>query len=465
MVCTIGPATESVSAIKDLYDAGMSVARINLSHGDHEQYRRFIKNIRAASKNIAVMFDTKGPEIRTGMVKDGTVLKEGSIFHLTTNRILGDDHAVYVDYPGLLRDVKKGDHIMMDSGFLELRVIGKNKTDIICRVISGGPLGNQKGVNHPSCVSDIPGFTKQDRSDLELGVALGIDFVAASFVRYPEDVLKIKDFLKLHPHIKVFAKIETGLAVKNFDEILTVSDGIMVARGDLGVELPEEEVPLIQKDIIRKCNLAGKPVVTATQMLESMVSAPRPTRAEASDVANAILDGTDAVMLSEETAIGKYPAKAVEVMVNIAEKTEAVLKVHRRKCSTSTDDAIADAAADIVEETGIHKIIVSTCSGYSARLMSAYRPHADIIAVTPNEYVVRQMSLYWGVMPILINNSGVGSTRALIYHSVKTALDKGLLRRSDKVVVTAAHPFNVRGKTNLLELHTVGELIDRGPTA
>ncbi len=465
IVCTIGPGTESVSAINDMFNAGMSVARINCSHGDHLQYRRFINNIKSVSKDIAIMLDTQGPEIRTGMVEQGTFLKNGCVFTLTTKKLLGNDKQVHVTYSGLVEDVKIGDSILIDSGFIELRVDKKTKTEIICTVITGGPLGNQKGVNHPGALARIPVFTKKDRCDLEFGLCHGMDFVAASFIREAKDVVSIKSFFKNHPHVKVIAKIENSRAVENIDSIIEAADGIMVARGDLGVELPQEKVPLIQKDIIKKCNLAGKPVITATQMFESMVSNPRPTRAEASDVANAILDGTDAVMLSEETAIGKYPVKAVQMMVKIAANTEPSLELHRKRHISTADDAIANAVNHIVEEIGIDKIVVATCSGYSARLISKYRPHADIIAVTPTEQVVRQMSLCWGITPVLIHNNGVSSTRDLIYSSIHTASVHGLVKKTDKVIVTAAHPFNIRGRTNLIELHTVGEILHRGPSA
>jgi pyruvate kinase len=441
----------------------MSVARINCSHGDHAQYRRFIKNIRAVSKDMAVMFDTQGPEIRTGKVEPGTVLKTGSVFTLTTRDVMGDDKQVSVTYKGLVNDVRKGDMILIDSGFIELKVLKKSKTEIFCRVVDGGNLGSQKGVNHPACMAKIPGFTKKDKEDLRFGKTVGIDFVAASFVRGPNDILKIREFLG-NDHVKILAKIENARAVENFDKILEVADGIMVARGDLGVELPAADVPIIQKELIYKCNLAGKPVVTATQMLESMVRSPRPTRAEVSDVANAIFDGTDAVMLSEETAVGKYPARAVDFMVKIAEKTESVLELHREREVVSPDDAIASAAFTICEQTGVDNIVVATCSGYSARLISKYRPHANIIAVTPSDHVVRQMGIYWGIIPVMLKDS-VHSTRDLIYYSVLKAHKNGLLKNSDKIVVTAAHPFNIRGKTNLLEMHTVGELIRRGASA
>jgi len=441
----------------------MNVARINCSHGDHLQYRDFIKNIRSVSKDIAIMFDTQGPEIRTGMVKDGTVLQTGSTFKLTNEKLIGDEKEVHITYHGLVDDVKNGDAILIDSGFIELKVIGKTGKDIMCRVIAGGPLGNQKGVNHPAGLARIPSFTRKDKEDLTFGLAHGIDFVAASFVKGAEDVNKIKVFLKNHPHVKVLGKIENATAVKNMDEIIRAADGVMVARGDLGVEVPEEKVPIIQKEIIKKCNIAGKPVVTATQMLESMVSKPRPTRAETTDVANAVLDGTDCIMLSEETAIGMFPAKAVETMVKIANITEPVLELHRKFNTISRDDAVANAICRIVEETDITKVVVCTCSGHSARLISKYRPQADIIAVTPVEQVVRMMGIFWGVVPLVVRDH-VHSTRDLVYHSIKAAYDKGLLNRKEHVVVTAGSPFNIRGRTNLIEIHHVGEILDRGPS-
>jgi pyruvate kinase len=464
IICTIGPGTESVSAIRKLFDAGMSIARINCSHGDHAQYRRFIRNIRKVSQDIAIMLDTQGPEIRTGMVEDNTVLKDGSTFKITTRKIKGNQNEVSVTYSGLVADAKKGDRIMIDSGFLELKVLSKTKTDIICRVINGGPLGNQKGVNHPGCLARIPAFTSKDREDIRFGMTHNIDYVTASFVRDGSDVKKIKAFLKNgRPHIHVLAKIENSVAVDKLDEIMKVADGIMVARGDLGVELPQEKVPLIQKRIIKKCNNAGKPVVTATQMLESMVNSPRPTRAEASDVANAILDGTDAIMLSEETAIGRFYEKAVDTMVRIARNTEPGLNIHRGLDIRSSDDAIADAVHDITKTLKIDKIVVATCSGHSARMVSKHRPKSDIIAVTPNEHVVRRMGLYWGIVPLLLRDGNIHSTRDLIYRSLHTAHKKGLLRKADMVVVTAAHPFNIRGRTNLIEVHSVKEILERGP--
>ncbi|MBW2968003.1 pyruvate kinase [Candidatus Woesearchaeota archaeon] len=464
IICTIGPATESVSAIRKLYKAGMSMARINCSHGDHPQYRRFIRNLRTVSKDIAIMLDTQGPEIRTGMVDENTVLKDNSTFKLTTRKIKGNQNEVSVTYHGLVQDAKKGDRILLDSGFIELKVLSKTKTDIICKVINGGPLGNQKGVNHPGCLARIPAFTKKDKEDLGFGMTHNIDYVAASFVRTAQDIRNIRAFLKTRrPHTHILAKIENSVAVENIDSIIKEADGIMVARGDLGVELPQEQVPLIQKMIIRKCNLAGKPVVTATQMLETMVTNPRPTRAEASDVANAILDGTDAIMLSEETAVGRFYEKAVDTMARIARNTEPSVNCHRGIDTKSDDDAIADAVHDITRTLNADKIVVATCSGHSARMVSKNRPKADIIAVTPNEHVVRRMRLYWGIIPLLLRDGKIDSTRDLIYYSIHTGTRQGLLKRSDKVVVTAAHPFNIKGKTNLIELHSVKEILDRGP--
>jgi len=442
----------------------MNIARINCSHGDRKQYLGFIRKIRAVSKDIAIMLDTQGPEIRTGLVKTGTVLKQDSEFILTTKKILGDDEQVYVNYKGLVSDVKPGEKIFIDSGFLSLRVKRKTKDSIICKVVNGGPLGNRKGVNHPACLAKMPVFTKKDREDISFGLKNGIDFVAASFIRGPKDVIQIKSFLGKH-HVKVIAKIENSRAVENIDKITAVADAVMVARGDLGVELPQSRVPLIQKMIIRKCNVAGVPVTTATQMLESMVRSPRPTRAEAGDVANAILDGTDSVMLSEETAIGKYSDKAVSMMVQIARITESALQVKTRRHKTNLDEAIAKAVHDIVEDVGISKVVVATCSGFSAQLIAKYRPNADIIAVTPTEQVVRQMALYWGIHPLLLKDGGIKSTRDLIFNSIKTAYNRKMIKKSNRVVVAAAHPFNIKGKTNLLELHTVGDILKRGPSA
>jgi len=410
------------------------------------------------------MLDTQGPEIRTGMVRPGTTLKKGQKFTLTHNKIEGDNTKVFITYHELYKDVKPGDALFMDSGFLELKVVKIKGKDIICKVISGGALGNQKGVNHPAGVANIPSVTKKDIDDIKFGLAHNIDFIAASFVRKPEDILKIRSLLKNHGHVKIIAKIENSMALDNIDSIIAVADAVMVARGDLGVEMPEEEVPIIQKDIIKKCNLAGKPVITATQMLESMVSNPRPTRAEATDVANAILDGTDAIMLSEETAIGDYPDTAVKVMTKIAKNTEKYLELHRKFDPTSIADSIALAINYMIETSDIKTVVACTRSGYTARLIAKYRPHAHIIAATNEERVIRRMGIYWGVTPILISKN-VKSTRDLIFNSIKKALTEKVVNKKEKIIITAGHPYHVKGTTNLIEVHKVGEILKHGPTA
>ncbi|MFC1722594.1 pyruvate kinase [Nanoarchaeota archaeon] len=458
IVCTIGPATESVSQLKKLYDAGMTVARINMSHGNHLQYRKFIKNIKAVSEKIAILIDTQGPEIRTGDVKPNTILKDGQKFTLTNKKCLGDNTKAYISYHKLVDDVKPGDALFIDSGFLSLKVLKTTKTDIICKVLAGGPLGNHKGVNNPSSVSKIASVTKKDREDIKFGLAHDIDFIAASFVRKPEDIKTIRSLLKKHPHVKIIAKIENALAVSNLDGIIKEADAVMVARGDLGIEISQDKLPIVQKEIILKCNLAGKPVITATQMLESMVEKPLPTRAESTDVANAILDGTDAVMLSEETAIGKYPDTAVKMMVKISKNTEKFLELHRHLTPESTADAIALAINHILENTDIDKVVVCTRSGYSARLVAKYRPHSMIIAATNQKRVVRRMGLYWGVYPVLIENN-IKSTRQLIYHSLKNAVKAKLLKKSERAIITAGHPYHLKNTTNLIEIHKVSDLL------
>ncbi len=464
IVCTIGPGTESVSMIKKLYSAGMNVARMNCSHGDRLQYRKFIKNIKSVSNKIGIMLDTQGPEIRTGMVRPNTVLKKGHKLTLTTKKIEGDENQVYITYHELYKDVKPGDQLFIDSGFLELKVLKTKGRDIICKVISGGPLGNQKGINHPAGVANIPAVTKKDIEDIKFGLSHDIDFIAASFVRRPEDITKIRSLLKKHTHVKIIAKIENSLALDNIDSIIAVADAIMVARGDLGVEMPGEELPMIQKEIIRKCNIAGKPVITATQMLESMVNNPRPTRAESTDVANAILDGTDAVMLSEETAIGKYPDTAVRMMSKIAKNTEKYVKMHRKFEPVSIADSIALSINYMIETSDIKSVVACTRSGYTARLIAKYRPHAQIIAATNEERVVRRMGIYWGVYPVLITKN-IKSTRDLIYHSIRRAVEHKLVKKNDKLIVSAGHPYHIKGTTNLIEIHKASEILSYGSGA
>ncbi|MBI4738541.1 pyruvate kinase [Candidatus Woesearchaeota archaeon] len=458
IISTLGPATEDFSHVKRLVDAGMNVARLNFSHGNYAQFHRIIHNVRRASKTVAILLDTMGPEMRTGMVEKNAVLKKGQIFTLTTQKCIGNSRRVYVTYHHLAREVKKGDKLLIDNGFIELEVTRTTKTDIICKVITGGKLADQKGINYPGHATKQPSVTKKDRADIAFGLLEGIDIIAVSMVRKPGDVLAIKKLLGAHKHVRVLAKIENYDAVKNFDGILAVADGIMVARGDLGVELPTEAVPLIQKHIIKKCNIAGKPVVTATQMLESMVTNSRPTRAEASDVANAILDGTDAVMTSEETAIGEFPVHAVKMLVKIAMETEKSLSLKRDIPIRSSDDAIAKAVDDIVEKTDIDKILVCTYSGYSAQTVSKFRPRLPIIAITPDDNTVRYLNMVWGAIPLKLSKE-VSSLRELLLRGVELAYKEGLLLKTDKVIMTAAHPLNVRGRMNMIEVHKVSDIL------
>lgn len=460
IITTIGPATEDFEQVKRLIDAGMNVARLNFSHGNYPQFHKIIQNVRKASKTTAILLDMQGPEIRTGMVEKDTVLKKGQEFSLTTEKCIGNSKKVSISYHNLVREVKKGDALMIDNGFLELEVINTTKTDIKCKVITGGKLLSQKGINYPGHATKQPAVTKKDKSDLEFGLKEGVDIIAVSMVRKAENVLEVKKLLGKHNHVKVLAKIENYDAVKNFESILAAADGIMVARGDLGVELPPEAVPLIQKHIIKQCNLAGKPVITATQMLESMVTNARPTRAEASDVANAILDGTDAVMTSEETAIGQYPIHAVKMLAKIAAETEKSLTLKRNMQINTTDDAIAKAVDDIAATTDINKIVVCTYSGYSAQTVSKFRPRLQIIAVTPIESTYRTLNLVWGAVPVLLAKK-VSSMRELIYQAVGQAHKEAILTKNDKIVITAAYPLSVRGRTNILEVHKVADILDK----
>jgi pyruvate kinase len=462
IVCTIGPGTESLKQIKKLVQAGMSIARINFSHGNYDQYAGMIKHIKSASRSVGILLDTKGPEVRTGLIHDNVHLSVGQLFTLTTRKIVGNSSVVHVTYAPLPKQMKRGDPILIDDGLIELRVEKVKGKDVICRVISSGDLGNQKSVTLPKKKIKLQSITKKDEQDIRFGLRHGIDFIAASFTRSGRDILEIKKIAKSHPHVKVIAKIECQEAVNNFYDILSVADGVMVARGDLGVELPLEDVPLIQKFIIEQCNLAGKPVITATQMLETMVYNKRPTRAETSDVANAILDGTDAVMLSEETAIGKYPFQAVKFMRKIAEKIEPKILGKHKHTIIKSDDAIAKAVFDIAKVTKIKKVIVCTYSGFSAELVSKYRPDVDIIAVTPVSETVRQLSLVWGAEPVLLSPAmehRIHSTGDLIKFAVKEAYKNKFVKKDEKVLITAAHPLNIRKRTNLLEIHEVRELL------
>ncbi|AGL01851.1 pyruvate kinase [Desulfoscipio gibsoniae] len=472
IVCTIGPTSESITILEQLMLAGMNVARLNFSHGTHDDHARRLAAVRKAAgnvgKNIAILLDTKGPEIRLGYLeKDFVRLKTGDSITLTTETIKGNERILPVSYRGLPKDVKPNDRILISDGLIALRVNSIAGEKINCTVENGGEITSQKGVNVPDVYVKMPAITEQDERDIIFGIENNFDFVAASFVRRANDILIIRKIIEDNGgQMDIISKIENREAVNKLDEIIEVSDGIMVARGDLGVEIPPEEVPLIQKTIIDKCKQAGKPVITATQMLESMIQNPRPTRAEASDVANAILDGTDAVMLSGETAAGKYPVEAVETMARIAARAESaikfdeLLKNRRRVLSKTVTDAISHATVSTALDLGAAAIITSTESGYTAKMVSKYRPQAPIIAVTPKRTVLRKMALVWGVQPLLVGRTE--DTDSMISAAVEVSLAAGLIKAGDLIVITAGVPVGVHGTTNLVKVHTVGEIIAKG---
>ena len=475
IVCTLGPATDDYETIKSIISAGMNVARFNFSHGTHEKHKKRLDMVRRAESELSVpigiLLDTKGPEIRTGLLKGHkpAVLRVGSSFILTTKRIEGDESAVYVDYEKLPLEVSVGQSILIDDGKIRLEVKEiRDGTDIVCVVVDGGELGEQKGINIPGADISLPVLTERDISDLKWGVENNIDYVAVSFVRKPSDIIEIKEVLSRlgSPGTKVIAKIETKQAVDNFTHILEVSDGIMVARGDLGVELPTEDVPVIQKSIIKQCNDRGKPVITATQMLESMMSSPRPTRAEASDVANAVFDGSDALMLSGETAAGKYPVESVKMMVRIIEKAESeMLKGYKTPrvsglTFNSIPDAVSHATCTIADDLSAAAILTSTSSGATARMVAKYRPVSPIFAATPLSKTEHELALVWGVYPFVV--SAVYSTDDAISVGVEALLERGWIGEGDLLVITAGVPIGTPGTTNLIKVHSAGRIIAKG---
>ncbi|MGF9714906.1 MULTISPECIES: pyruvate kinase [Paenibacillus] len=474
IVCTIGPVSESLDMFKKLINAGMNVARLNFSHGDFEEHGARIANARKASqelgKNLAILLDTKGPEIRTGKLKDDQKVEliQDRLITLTTEEVLGDADRVSITYRDLYKDVRIGSTILIDDGLIGLSVEDIRGTDIVCRIKNGGLLGSKKGVNVPGVKINLPGITEKDANDIIFGIQQGVDFIAASFVRKASDVMEIREILERHnaAHIQIISKIENQEGVDNLDEILEVSDGLMVARGDLGVEIPAEDVPIVQKAMIKKCNQVGKPVITATMMLDSMQRNPRPTRAEASDVANAIFDGSDAVMLSGETAAGKYPVESVLTMARIAERAEQALE-HREifirqsnAQQTTVTEAISQAVANSALDLDAKAILTATESGYTARMVSKYRPKAPIIAVTPDDRVLRRLSLVWGVMPV--KGESCSSTDQLFEHAVDASVKTGLVSLGDLVIITAGVPVGRSGTTNLIKVHQIGEMIAKG---
>lgn len=472
IVCTIGPASDSLDKMKQMISKGMNVARLNFSHGTHEEHAKRVQLVREASGElgtvVGIMLDTKGPEIRTGLLAaDKITLVAGNNIVLTTEEIQGSADRLSISYKGLSNDVQPGSKILLADGLVELEVLSVENTEILCKIVNGGEIGSRKNVNLPGVVANLPAVTEKDVADILFAVEHGLDFIAASFVRTASDVLDVRRVLEEHnSEIQIIAKIENHQGVENIEEILKVADGIMVARGDLGVEIPTEEVPLIQKMIIQKCNKVGKPVITATQMLDSMINNPRPTRAEATDVANAIFDGTDAIMLSGETASGKYPIEAVEMMDRIGVRTERALgfdEILGRKEIAPTrtvTDAISYATCSTALDLGATAILTSTKSGHTARMVSKYRPKARIIAVTPKMDVVRKLSLVWGVMPLLVSETT--GTDEMIAASIQTALAANYIKCGDLVVITAGVPVGVPGTTNLLKVHIVGDVVARG---
>ncbi|MFJ7637538.1 pyruvate kinase [Peribacillus sp. NPDC097206] len=472
IVCTIGPASESVEKLAQLIEAGMNVARLNFSHGNHEEHAARIRNIREASektgKQVAILLDTKGPEIRTNnMENDSIELTAGKEVTISMQEVLGTPERFSITYEGLLYDVQAGSRILLDDGLIGLEVlaIDETKKEIHTKILNSGTLKNKKGVNVPGVSVNLPGITEKDEKDILFGIEQGIDFVAASFVRRASDVLEVRELLQQNKaeHIQIIPKIENQEGVDRLDEILEVADGLMVARGDLGVEIPAEEVPLVQKDMIKKCNNAGKPVITATQMLDSMQRNPRPTRAEASDVANAIFDGTDAIMLSGETAAGTYPVEAVQTMHNIASRAETALNYRDILTRNSKSDRhnVTDAIGESVAHTALNlnagAIITPTESGHTARMISKYRPKAPIIAVTSNEDVSRRLALVWGVYPQM--GPKAETTDDMLQTAIDQSLESGIVSHGDLVVITAGVPVGEIGTTNLMKIHVLGEVL------
>ncbi|MDW4093494.1 pyruvate kinase [Staphylococcus saprophyticus] len=475
IVCTIGPASESEEMLEKLIKAGMNVARLNFSHGDHAEHKARIDTIRKVSKRlgktVAILLDTKGPEIRTHNMKDGLIeLEKGSEVTVSMTEVEGTPEKFSVTYENLINDVEEGSYILLDDGLIELQVksIDKANGEVLCDVLNTGELKNKKGVNLPGVKVSLPGITDKDADDINFGISEGVDFIAASFVRRPSDVLDIRKLLeaKQNKNISIIPKIENQEGIDNIKEILEVSDGLMVARGDMGVEIPPESVPMVQKDLIRQCNKLGKPVITATQMLDSMQRNPRATRAEASDVANAIYDGTDAVMLSGETAAGQYPEEAVKTMRNIAVSAEAaqdykkLLSDRTKLVETSLVNAIGVSVAHTALNLNVKAIVAATESGSTARTISKYRPQSDIIAVTPNAETARQCALVWGIFPVV--KEGRKTTDALLNNAVATAVETERVQNGDLIIITAGVPTGEKGTTNMMKLHLVGDELAKG---
>ncbi|SOC36568.1 pyruvate kinase [Ureibacillus acetophenoni] len=475
IVCTIGPASESPEVLEQLIVAGMNVARLNFSHGSHDEHAVRIATIREVAaklnRTIGILLDTKGPEIRTHNMKNGEVhLTRGQVIDISMEEVEGDENVFSVTYDQLIVDVDQNDKILLDDGLIELRVLAKDTDKGVIHTIveNAGVLKNKKGVNVPGVSVNLPGITEKDAQDILFGIEQGVDFIAASFVRTAKDVLEIRELLEQNggSHIQIIPKIENQQGVDNIDEIIEVSDGLMVARGDLGVEIPAEEVPLVQKTLIKKCNQVGKPVITATQMLDSMQRNPRPTRAEASDVANAIIDGTDAIMLSGETAAGLYPVDSVKTMNKIAEYTEnsldyrSIVSTRSREKGTTMTEALSQAVSYTSINLGVKAVLAPTSSGTTAKMIAKYRPGVPIIGITNEATTAQKLTLVWGVTPIVTPK--VTTTDEILELSVDEALKYKYVDHGDVVVITAGVPVGEAGTTNLMKVHVIGDLLARG---
>jgi len=464
IVCTIGPASRSPKIIDRLLRAGMDVARLNFSHGTHEDHAKSIAMIRTASghheKPIAILADLQGPKIRTGPLAGGgpVMLRTGQSFEITTAKILGDSTRVNTTFTPLPREVHKGDRILLSDGLIELRVERVRDRCVTCEVVNGGALGEHKGINLPGVKLRVPALTAKDRTDLIFALKHGANYIAASFVRRPEDVLQAKALIRrAGKDVPVIAKVEKPEAIENLDAILQAADGVMVARGDLGVEMSPERVPVVQKTIIARARELRRPVITATQMLESMTENPRPTRAEASDVANAIFDGSDAVMLSAETANGKYPVEAVAMMASIIEEAEASIREFPRPAQQETlkvAGTVAELVCHASRELRMKVIAVFTHSGFTARLVSRYRPLVPVVAFSPEQETRRRMALVWGVLPRKIED--VQKVDGLAKVAEKRLLEERLVRKGDVIGIVAGTPMGIRGTTNFMKFHVIG---------
>ncbi len=472
IVCTMGPHLFEKGLVPDLMKAGMNVARFNFSHGSHESHKAYHDEVCRIRDElglpVATLLDTKGPEVRVKSFKEGRVtLQPGQLFTLTTEDVEGDENRVSITYKNLPLDVKAGNAILIDDGLIGMQVEKVTETEIICRVSNGGVVSNNKGVNIPNVHLTMPFISEKDYGDIVFAVQEGFDFIAASFTRSADDILQIRHILENHggEGIKIIAKIENMEGVENIEEILRVVDGVMVARGDLGVEVPLEDVPALQKELIQRCLALGKPVITATQMLDSMIKNPRPTRAEATDVANAIYDGTSAIMLSGETAVGAYPVEAVKTMVKIALAAEADIKNIRgftRAGAVATDvtNAISHATVTSAHDLNASAIITVSMSGSTPRTISRYRPRSVIVGCTSNPRVWRQMSLSWGTVPLMIGEES--NTDDLFEHAVDAAVQAGIVHDGELVVLTAGVPLGISGTTNLMKVHVVGHMLTKG---